>query len=142
MLVFALAILGGGVQAQSSVQPMLGSTTSVQVTRIEPHVTLGATVVPYKEVTLSAQMPGRVEYIAGEEGDRFDKAAVLVALGDDELLAGRRAATAELANADSAMRAANVQYSRELYAPQSRSSPGAWDCRHCSIRCFPSLWGR
>ena len=35
-------------------------------------VSLGGTVVPYKEATLAAQLPGRVESIAGEEGDSFE----------------------------------------------------------------------
>ena len=107
--------------------PALGAETgvyTVQSSRIGPTVSLGGTVIPFKEVTLSAQMPGRVEFIAGKEGDRFTKGTVLIRLDDDELLAKRRSAAAELANSDAALRAAGVQYSRELYSPQSRSSPG------------------
>ncbi len=32
---------------------------------------LGGTVIPYKEVILNAQMPGRVTLISGHEGDSF-----------------------------------------------------------------------
>ncbi|HSO79062.1 MAG TPA: hypothetical protein VLQ88_02645, partial [Chromatiaceae bacterium] len=35
-----------------------------------PTLSIGGTVVPYKEVTLAAQMPGRVSYLAGIEGDK------------------------------------------------------------------------
>jgi len=88
-------------------------------------VTLGGTVVPFKEVTLSAQLPGRVEMIAGEEGDRFEKETVLVAIDSEELLAKRRAAMAEMTKADSMLRNANMQYSRELWSPNSSSqAPG------------------
>ncbi len=97
---------------------------TVQTVRDRPSVSLGATVVPLTDVTLSAQLPGRVEYIAGEEGDSFEKGVLLVSLNDDELLAQRRAAVATIGNADSALRAAGVQYSRELWAPQSWNGTG------------------
>jgi len=80
-------------------------------------VSLGGTVVPYKEVTFSAQIPGRVEAIAGEEGDSFEEGAELIAINVDDLLAQRRAAWANLANAESALRNAGVQYSREWISP-------------------------
>ncbi len=82
-------------------------------------VFLGGTVVPAREVTIAAQMPGRVEYIAGVEGDSFATSTVLVALDDDDLLAQRRAAWAALVNADAALRNAGVQYTRELVNPGS-----------------------
>jgi multidrug efflux pump subunit AcrA (membrane-fusion protein) len=80
-------------------------------------VSLGGTVVPYKEVTFSAQIPGRVETIAGEEGDSFEEGAELIAINVDDLLAQRRAAWANLANAEAALRNAGVQYSREWISP-------------------------
>ena len=94
---------------------------TVQGSRVGAFVSLGGTVVPNKEVTLSAQLPGRIEFIAGEEGDHFKEHDLLVGLGDDELLAQRNAALADLANAEAGLRNAGVQYSRELIAPQNRS---------------------
>jgi multidrug efflux pump subunit AcrA (membrane-fusion protein) len=85
-------------------------------------VTLGGTVVPYKEVTLAAQLPGRVIFLAGTEGDAFKEGAKLAELDDKELQAQRQAAFAALRDAEAAMRNAGVQYSRELFAPQ-RTSP-------------------
>lgn len=116
-----LAVLGSFPSGAPSAQT---DVYTVRTSRIGPTVSLGGTVIPFKEVTLSAQLPGRVEYIAGQEGDRFAKATELVRLDDDELIAQRRAASAELASADAALRNAGVQYSRELYAPQSRAYPG------------------
>ncbi|AKH20446.1 efflux RND transporter periplasmic adaptor subunit [Sedimenticola thiotaurini] len=87
-------------------------------------VSLGGTVIPYKEVTLSAQLPGRVKHLAGIEGDTFEKGTLLVALDDSELLAKRNAALAQLANADAQLRAAGVQYNRELWSPQSKQTMG------------------
>ena len=80
-------------------------------------VTLGGTVVPIRDVTFSAQIPGRIERIAGEEGDFFEQGVELIAINTDELLARRRAAWANLANAEASLRNAGVQYSREWVTP-------------------------
>jgi len=89
-----------------------------------PTVVVSGNVVPFKEVTLAAQLPGRVKFIAGIEGESFEESTTLVALDEDELLAKRGAAYAQLAAADAQMRNAGVQYSRELWSPQSSSGPG------------------
>jgi RND family efflux transporter MFP subunit len=88
-------------------------------------VTLSGTVVAKKEVTFTAQLPGRVEMLAGKEGDEFDAQTVLVVLDDRELLAKRRAAIAAWRSADATLRNAGMQYSRELLSPDSPSkAPG------------------
>lgn len=94
---------------------------TVEESRLGSTVTLGGTVVAYKQVTLTAQLPGRIEFIAGTEGDHFKSQEVLAAIDDDDLLAKRRAALAQIGNAQSAIANAQMQYSRELYSPQSRS---------------------
>jgi multidrug efflux pump subunit AcrA (membrane-fusion protein) len=96
----------------------------VQQSRGAPTVSLGGTVVPYKEVTLAAQLPGRVKYLAGIEGDSFKEGTLLVALDDSELLAKRNAALAQLASADAQWRNAGMQYSREVFSPQAKAAPG------------------
>jgi multidrug efflux pump subunit AcrA (membrane-fusion protein) len=118
----AASLAVGGVHAQ----PNLADSAYyvVQQTQGVPHVSLGGTVVPYKEVTLSAQLPGRVNYLAGIEGDTFKEADRLVELDDSELMAKRQAAMAQLANADAQLRNAGVQYNRELWSPKSKSSMG------------------
>jgi multidrug efflux pump subunit AcrA (membrane-fusion protein) len=87
-------------------------------------ISLGGTVIPYKEVTLAAQIPGRVQSIAGIEGDAFDAGAELVTIGDTEIMAQRNAALAALANAEADMRNADVQYNRELWAPRTKQAMG------------------
>ena len=114
------------------ISPMMVSTgfaieeqyAPVQLSRDIPTVSLGGTVVPFKEVTLSAQLPGRVQFIAGIEGDTFDERVLLVALDESELQAKKNAAMAQLANTEVALRNAGVQYTREYYSPQSATSPG------------------
>ena len=94
---------------------------TVGTVQLQGKAVLGGTVIPYKEVTLTAQIPGRIEYIAGEEGDMFDAGKTLVAIDDDDLLAKRRAILAQMANAEAALRNTYVQYGRELYSPRSQS---------------------
>ena len=124
---FALAagvVVGATMPGYGVSQVGGGDYFTVQQARGAPTVSLGGTVIPYKEVTLAAQLPGRVKFLAGIEGDTFKKDALLVALDNSELLAKRNSALATLANADSQLRAAGVQYSRELWSPQSKKAMG------------------
>nr|WP_242445515.1 efflux RND transporter periplasmic adaptor subunit [Chromatium okenii] len=63
---------------------------------------------------------------------------MLVAIGDEELLANRRALLAQMATADAQLRNAGVQYGREIESPQSALRPVAWVCPIFSIRCSPA----
>lgn len=83
--------------------------------------TVGGTVIPYKEVSLAAQIPGEVRFLAGAEGDKFDKNTILARIDDDALQAQRRAAMAQTYNAGIALRNAEVQYGREVFSPRSNS---------------------
>jgi multidrug efflux pump subunit AcrA (membrane-fusion protein) len=88
---------------------------------VAPHggyVILGASVIPLKEVTLAAQMPGRVQSIAGELGDEFTAGTELLKINDDDLRAKKEAATAALATAHNMLQNAQVQYNRELWNPR------------------------
>jgi multidrug efflux pump subunit AcrA (membrane-fusion protein) len=109
-----------GLQAQQTYENYV-----VQARPILSYITLGGTVVPSKEVTLSAQLPGRIKTIAGEEGDEFKENIELVKIADDELTAKRRAAMAEMLNTEAILRNAGIQYSKELLSPDSKSkAPG------------------
>lgn len=110
--------------AQRMTGAEMGESFVVQQTQGAPTISLGGTVVPYKEVTLAAQLPGRVTFLAGQEGDTFAENKLLVAIGDEELLANRRALLAQMSSADAQLRNAGVQYNREIYSPQSRTAPG------------------
>ena len=112
MLMVALGSTPAWSQGNSN-----GSVRTVPSIAVPSTVSLGGTVVPFRDVTFSAQIPGRVESIAGEEGDSFEKDAELITINDDELLARRRAAWANLANAEAALRNAGVQYQREWISP-------------------------
>ncbi|BAP55198.1 RND family efflux transporter MFP subunit [Thioploca ingrica] len=110
---------------------MVGEYYEVHTHEVSPPVSVSGTVIPKKEVTLSAQLPGRVELIAGEEGDAFSESTVLVALDDRELLAQRRAAIADWRNAQATLRNAGIQYSREYRSPDSpEKAPGGMGLPH------------
>jgi multidrug efflux pump subunit AcrA (membrane-fusion protein) len=83
--------------------------------------TVGGTVIPYKEVSLAAQIPGEVRFLAGAEGDKFDKNTILARIDDEALQAQRRAAMAQIYNAQIALNNAQVQYGREVFSPRSNS---------------------
>lgn len=106
--------------AQPGMAPQ-SDVVTVMASSVGNVVTLGGTVVPYKEVTLTAQIPGEVEFIAGEEGDEFNKGDVLLRIDDEDLLAKRRAAVAQIGTIQSQLANAQMQYSREIWSPQSRS---------------------
>ncbi len=117
-LVKPLGLIAGMMMAL----PALGSEiVPVETIQGGGQVVLGGTVVPYKEVTLTAQIPGTIKYIAGDVGDSFEAGDVLVAIDEEKLRAKRRQAVAQLANAEAMLRNSQVQYNRELWAPQTES---------------------
>ncbi len=101
-----------------AMQPRIVEVDTIQE---QGQVVIGGTVIPYKEVTLSAQIPGRIDMLAGEAGDYFTQGQVLVEIDEDDLLARRRAAVAQLRNAEYALRNAQIQYDRELRSPSTES---------------------
>ncbi len=129
MMVKPIRTLLGFAAAMVAVMPVAaqisdGEIYTVTQSRDVPRVSLGGTVIPYKEVTMSAQIPGRVKYIGGIEGDRFKEGELLVALDDSELLANRNSALAQLGSAEAQLRNAGVQFNRELWSPKSKSAMG------------------
>jgi multidrug efflux pump subunit AcrA (membrane-fusion protein) len=101
-----------------SAQAQADNVVTVGVAPHGGYVILGGSVIPLKEVTLAAQMPGRIVSIAGEEGDEFKAGTELVKINDDDLKAKKTAAEAQLNSAKNAMQNAQVQYNRELWNPR------------------------
>lgn len=116
---------GAGVGVAAAPPPWeVGESVVVQQATGSPSVSLGGTVIPYKDVTLSAQLAGRVAYLAGIEGDTFKESDLLVGIDDAELVAKRRAMIAQMASADAQLRNAGVQYNREMFSPRASTAPG------------------
>ena len=118
MFLFSVFYLPHAVADEAAVGSQI---VTVQSSSAASAVTLGGTVVAYKQVTLTAQIPGRVDMIAGTEGDKFKKDDILVAIDDSQLLAKRREVQSQIAVAQSQIANARVQYDREIWSPQDRS---------------------
>ncbi|MBF0444180.1 MAG: efflux RND transporter periplasmic adaptor subunit [Magnetococcales bacterium] len=112
-------VVSGGYNASAAGDHQI---ITVKSSPVGASTTLGGTVVPFREVAFSAQMPGRIEHIAGVEGDWFRKGAVLVALDTENLVAKRQAAKASLSKAKAAFRNARVQYTRQVYSGSQMAS--------------------
>jgi len=109
------------IQEQPSLSIVPVQTHSIPANRLF----VGGTVGAYKSVVLSAQMPGRIITIAGEEGDRFKAGDLLVQINADELLARRQTALAQYSSASIAVNNADVQYHRQIVSPStSNHAPG------------------
>ena len=119
LLTFTLGLTAPAAQAQEAGGG--GQIVTVQASSTAGAVTLGGTVVAYKQVTMTAQIPGRVDLIAGTEGDKFKKDDILVAIDDSQLLAKRREVQSQIAVAQAQITNARVQYDREIWSPQDRS---------------------
>lgn len=81
---------------------------------------LGSTVIPYKEVTLAAQVPGVVKVVAGEVGSAFKQGEVIVQVDETQLLAKRNAILAQISIAQASVQNSQTQYTRELVSPRSK----------------------
>lgn len=126
------AIIALGVAALSPAALAEGTATQhsgfrtaiVGVTQVGGNAIVGGTVIPFKEVTLSAQMPGRVTFLSGVEGHRAAEGEILLTINDEAIQARRRAAVAQINQAEAALRNSEIQYSRELYSPRVNSLTG------------------
>ncbi len=96
-------------------------TATVVTSQTGGSATIGGTVIPFKEVMVSAQVPGRVTFLAGAEGHRADEGELLVTIDNEDLVAKRRAAASQVAQAEAGLRNSYMQYSRELYSPRVNS---------------------
>lgn len=85
---------------------------------------MGSTVVPYKEVTVAAQMPGKITALMGDVGSKFEKGDVLVKVDDAQLLAKRNTLWTQVASAQAALKNSQAQYRREVVSPRSKDISG------------------
>jgi len=84
-------------------------------------VAISGYVIPYKQVTFTAQLSGRVKYLAGQEGQMFQPGQILLAIDESELIAQRKSIQAQLMNAHAGFKNSQVQYNHNLYSPTSQT---------------------
>lgn len=125
--IFVLAMAGAMViSAQASAENSMlgGGIVTVKEQRVGATVALSGTVVPWKQNNLVAQMPGRVEFVAGKAGDRFKKGDLLVKISGEGLKAKWDEAHAGLRMAIANEKNAFVQRRREVISPQKKTTQG------------------
>ena len=121
LLVSAVLMVSSTLNAQDSSANQQFQTAVVTTAEIGGNATVGGTVIPFKEVTISAQIPGAVTAIAGLEGTRVEEGDILTTIDDADIVAQRNAALASVYQAQAALQNAQMQYTRELYSPRSNS---------------------
>ena len=120
-----LVVTGFGSMVTTMAHAVENVTTAPVIPkRIGDETRVSGTVIPFKDVTLSAQIPGEIKYLAGTEGDKFKAGTVIVAVDDENIRAKRRAAVASFRAAQSALYNARIQYNRELWSPKTGKSTG------------------
>ncbi len=108
------------VQAEQAYQIMKVKRELIPLT-----IDIAGTVAARKTAQLTAQIPGRIRQIAGQEGDRFNRGNELISIDDSALRAKLDAAVAQRDAALASMRNANVQLHREIRSPQSTAGSTA-----------------
>ena len=124
-LIAAILIAGAGQTLAAESTSTAYKIHKVSRESVALTVSFAGTVSADKTLQLTAQMPGRIARIAGEEGDAFESGTVLIELDDSALLARLEAAAASRDAAAADIRNARVQLQRELYSPRSNSSGSA-----------------
>jgi len=112
-----MLFIGVGVFFSSCLQSAEIITVETSASRATS--VLGSTVVPYKEVQLSAQIPGRVMSLNGDVGASFKQGELIADIDPTALQAKRSAVLAQVSTAQAALRNAQTQYQRELISPRS-----------------------
>ncbi len=122
LLAAAVSLIAGPVPGSNGEQYQL---YTVKREHTPLSIDIAGTVAARKTVELTAQLPGRVERIAGQEGDNFIDGDTLIKLDDRAWRAKLDAAVAARDVSYSAIRNARVQLNRELTSPQSRAGSQA-----------------
>ncbi len=117
-----LTVLAGFASAEVAQNQVIAVATSQNLFAMIP---IGGKVAAKKSVMLSAQLPGRIVSIYGQEGDFFEKGSILLALDETELRARRREAESQWHSANAALSNAAVQRNQVLASPgSSLNTPG------------------
>lgn len=105
-------------------RPADGQLVPVSEMSAANRIRLGGTVEPDRTVRLSAQAPGRVNFIAGEEGDRVAEGQIVVGLDTDAIDPEYRAAWAQLGEQMAGLTNARAQLYENVYGPATSPMGG------------------
>lgn len=113
---FAVSLISTSVVAEDIV--------TVKSKRSTAQTVLGSTVIPFREVTLTAQIPGRVLNLRGDVGTMIRKGGLVAKIDDTALQAKRSAAMSAIETAKASLRNSQAQYRREMISPRSKDISG------------------
>jgi len=122
LLTAALALSIQTVALPASAQAPLHQLHTVARESVPISINIAGTVAALKTAQLAAQIPGRVMFIAGKEGDRFSQGDELIRIDDSALRAKLDAAVAQRDASLAAIRNSQAQYHRELVNPRSEAA--------------------
>ena len=116
----------GGHGAGVPAQPVVPTVPLVEVGRMPAaaRLKLGGYVEPRNTARLTAQAPGRVVYVAGQEGDRVSAGQLVVGLDADALAPEYRSAWAALAGDMAAQQNAQTQLYQGINGPRNATMGG------------------
>lgn len=120
--------------------PLGPAVSTVEVGRMAAaaRLKLGGYVEPRTTIKLSAQGPGRVTFVAGQEGERMRAGQVVVGLDDDALKPEYRSAWAALAGDMAAQENAQTQLYHSIYG--QRTSPMGGPAQDAYERMFTPFY--
>ena len=107
---------------QASIAASTAEFVAAKSSYIGSFTSLGGSVIPHREVNLMAKMPGDIMFIAGEEGDAFNRGDDLSRQDIDALMAKREQASAQVSSAEAGVRNAQMQVYNEIKNPNAQSN--------------------
>ncbi len=123
IMIAVLFGVGGGtlsLQANAASQDVIQATSQVS----GGMSAVSGSVIPDKEATLAAQIPGIVKEIGGRVGETRRKGSTLFRIDTAAIFAKREAMVAAYNAAVSALRNAEIQYNKELASPRTGQPTG------------------
>jgi RND family efflux transporter MFP subunit len=100
--------------------PFIHATEIITVTELQSQTSsiLGSSVIPKKQVLLSAQTAGRVISLQGKVGTAFKQGDVIAEIDASGLLAQRAQMMSKISAAQANLYNAKIQYQREMTSPK------------------------
>ena len=115
-LIVLAACRGGSPEAESTALPAAAVTCKPAASApVEDAIEVTGQIAPPPrfDATISSPVAGRVAHVAVEEGDRVAAGALLATIEDPQLPAGTIEARAQVASADAAKTAADLELARQ-----------------------------
>ncbi|WP_187148392.1 efflux RND transporter periplasmic adaptor subunit [Thioalkalivibrio sulfidiphilus] len=95
-----------------------GEVLTVQSVASADHTLVNGRVIPFREITLRARLPGTLLHVGPEAGDQVPPGSLLAVVSHQDLLAQRDAQIATIRHAQAVLENSQIHYMREIYSPR------------------------